>query len=118
MGKEFNLEKMIFSVLVVRPREAFFDWLKPVIQRQNWKLDEIYHPEEDSIWLIPAAGTFSSSDEIDKYITNLKPAILKHELGRFGPLPEEFPAPLSADVCDKFFVVELRDRAFRASSND
>lgn len=108
---KLELATLTFSLLVVRPRKPFFEWLDNLARRRGCKIESIYFAEEDGVWIIPALGTFDCSVAADEYIASLKPVIIKRELGRFGLTAEEIPGPWTVELCDKLFDLEIRDTA-------
>lgn len=111
MSMNFDLNKMIFSLVILRPKEAFFRWLESVITKDGLSLNEVYFPEECGVWLVPAIGTFDDESSFKRYLDLLKPLIAREELGKFGPDVNDVPSPLTLDCCNDFFEFEIRDRA-------
>lgn len=114
MAKQFDAGNLIFSLVIVRPREAFFEWLKPVLRKKDFILDQVYFPEENGVWIIPAIGTFNDTAEFEKYLEDLKPLIVKQEMGKFGPDVEDMPQEITSNLCNTYFDFEVRDRAQKA----
>jgi hypothetical protein len=111
MGINFDLNAMIFSLVVVRPKEEFFRWLEPILLRNELSINHVYFPEECGVWLVPAIGTFDDESAFKLYLDSLKPKLVREELGRFGPEITDVPVPITLAFCNELFEFEIRDRA-------
>ncbi len=110
MAKQIDTGNLMFSLVILRPRAAFFDWLKPVLRKKQFSLDQVYFAEENGVWVIPAIGTFNDTPELEKYLEDLKPMMVKEELGKFGPDAEDMPQEITPVLCNSLFDFEVRDR--------
>lgn len=115
MSINFDLNAMIFSLVVVRPKEEFFRWLEPILLRSELDINQVYFPEECGVWLVPAIGTFDDETAFKLYLDSLKPKFVREELGKFGPEMTDIPAPITLAFCNELFEFEIRDRAQLAS---
>ena len=105
-----ELTRLDFSLLVLYPKPFFFVWLQNVLNSQGKgiQVKEVYFPEEDGVWLIPAR--FHWYQHFQAFIIYLKPIMLKHELGKWGP-GKLMPSIISEETFDEFFDFQIRDRA-------
>jgi hypothetical protein len=113
MNMKFDLNAMIFSLIILRPKEAFFRWLDPILLRNDLSIDQVYFPEECGVWLVPAIGTFDDEPAFRSYLDSIKPVIVREELGKFGPEMADVPAQITLAVCNDLFDFEIRDHAKR-----
>lgn len=111
MSGVFDLTGMTFSLIVLRPKKAFFEWLEPVVLKRGLSLDDVFFPEESGVWLIPSIGSFDDTPSFEGYLQRLKPVIVLDELGKFGPDTSEMPSRIDVSICDALFEFEVRDRA-------
>lgn len=111
MAATLDIKNLQFSLVIVHPREAFFEWLKPIVARQGFTLEMVYFPQEDAVWIIPAIGTFNDSESFDRYLNRLKSVITRTEMGKFGPNLEDLPSNFTTEFCDSLFDFEVRNGA-------
>lgn len=102
-----QLKKLNFSLLFLKPKRHFFVWLQNVLELKKLKINQIYFPEEDGVWLIPSS--FHSDEHFEAFIQCLKPIMLKRELGQFGP-GKLMPSNISPETFDEFFEIHIRDK--------
>lgn len=93
------------SLLLVEPRPRCLAWLA-----ERGRAERRF-PEEDGAFLIPRRGSFKGADAFDAYLSELKPRLLRAELGRFGLEVTDLPRELSCDAVgfDALFELRLRD---------
>lgn len=105
-----DLARLDFSLFILYPKPHFLLWLQSVLDAQGkgTHIKNIYFPEEDGVWLIPAR--FHWHQHFQAFIACLKPIILKRELGKWGP-GELMPPIISAETFDEFFDFHIRDQA-------
>jgi hypothetical protein len=108
----FNLSNLRFSILILTPREELFSWLQDIEnQKRGYQIKNVYHEEENGVWIIPPIGAFRTEDEFDLFVCKLKPIMLHKELIRLQ-VPNEFiPATDLETKFDNFFYVAVRDCA-------
>lgn len=111
MATLLDLKKLQFSLVIIRPRAAFFEWLKPVVSKQGFTIDKVYFPQEDAVWIIPAIGTFNDTGSFNSYLNDLKAVITREEMGKFGPALEDLPNRFTTEFCDTLFEFEVRNGA-------
>lgn len=110
----FITESPDFSLLVIRPKLAFFTWLEALAAKRGLRPDRIYFPEENGVWLIPSSWEQAGALRLHDAISKLKPIIAARELGQFGPGHDMIPDCWTAAVCDEHFELEYRRRVFCA----
>ena len=108
MHEKIDLTQLKFSLAILRPRAAFFDWLGPVISRQGFEISQVYFPDEDGVWLIPSLGTSGSTDEFHEFLNGQKPNWVKMEMGKFGAKVSDLPQEFNSQFCDSLFEFEIR----------
>lgn len=78
------LESLTCSAVTIKPKPPFFEWLDRV-HEGKMRMDHLYFPEEDPVWLVPPISHFSSQELIDEFLKYLKPRLLREYLGGFCP---------------------------------
>ena len=104
-----NFEELDSSLVLLQPKQRFFDWLEGVLKKQNLKSHDVYFEEEGVACVVRSVGAFDSKAEFDSYLAELKPKLLIRALGGFITDPKEFPE-ISAQSFDEFFLVTTRDK--------
>lgn len=116
MGMQLDLKKMTFSLVLLRPRDPFFEWLGRILSRRGLVIEQVYFPEENGVWIIPAIGTFDDGDAFCLYLDELKILMVREEMGKFGPEEVDFPSDITVLFCNEMFDFEIRDRAHLAGN--
>lgn len=101
-----KVETLTCSAVLVQPKPPFFEWLNK-IHEGKIRLEDIYFPEEDPVWLIPPTSHFSSHELFDEYVKYLKPKLLENYLGGFARV-EQMPS-LDGETFDGFLDLVFRD---------
>ena len=109
----FEPSKGQFSILLVEPRERFFE-LHAAWQAREGGGGPAYAPEENGAFLVPTVGSMQPG-ELEALVQGLKPKLLAVELGRF---PGAFalarsraPGADDAALFDRYFDWLIRDGA-------
>lgn len=109
----FNPGKLSFSLLVLTPREGFFDRLKTLLAAKGPgpSFEQVYFPEEDAVWLVPMTDQYGGGGRFEAFLEHLKPRMLRAEFGKFGVALQELATPALFDQC---FDLKIRDEAKNA----
>lgn len=99
------------SVLVVTPKPAFLQCIRATAAHQGVAFNDVYFPEEDGVYLVPAIGTFADAAHFTGFVDELKPRLAQREFGKFGIPLELVPEVWTKEVFDNFFDLAMRDRA-------
>jgi hypothetical protein len=118
MTYTFDLEQLVFSLVFVRPKTRFLEWLQTTAAGRGMSLDDVYFKEENGVWLIPAIGTFDDQQSFDAYLLKIKSSIAADEFGKYGPDAGDVPDFRDIGAIDLYFDFEVRDRAMIAPMED
>ena len=108
MADKIDLQQLRFSVLFVRPKTPFFDWLKATLAPSRQRIEDVFFPEELPVWLIPRVSSFGGDEQWGTFLRELKPRLLKAHLDCWNP-GAAVNVPMTADQFDVFFEAEIRD---------
>lgn len=112
----FDIKNLWFSLLIVRPKFNYINWVKQLSHPHLPPPERRYHPEEDSVWLIPQRGSFAAG-KYEQYVQSLKPLMARYEFERFLPEEGKLPGTMSANLFDEYFDLELRDLPVQAPAD-
>ena len=103
-----NLRKR--SVLVVKPRDLFMEWVEEVAKHDPLKrsVDKIYNAQGSS-WLVKNPSTFPSFEGFEDYIRNKKSELIRVEANSVYPGRGLFPKVFSPESFDEYFEIEVFD---------
>lgn len=106
----FSPGKLNFSLLILKPRAAFFERVKASLAAKGPgpAFEQVYFPEEDSVWLVPMTGQYGGEGRFEAFLEHLKPRMLRAEFGKFGVGLVE---PATVGLFDQCFELLVRDEA-------
>ena len=108
---KIELGTLEYSLSLLLPKPAFFEWLDQVATKNGLTVANIYFEEEDPVFIVPPFGRFGSSEDFQHYLTQLKPKLLERALGAWIRDSADFPPTLNAETFDEFFSIKKRDQA-------
>ena len=107
-----DLAKRDFSLILVKPREAFLEWVNAFVKLKGLEVYRMCIPEENTVLVIPNRDRFSYQSCFEDFLNVMKPKLLHAELSRIHKAsPAEFGHPITKETFDKFFEIALRDSA-------
>ncbi|MDZ4756397.1 MAG: hypothetical protein SGJ11_18135 [Phycisphaerae bacterium] len=111
MGPVFDLLSLRFSLIIVRYREAFVQWAITQKQGAVPPFDIKHYLMDAPVWIIPDIGTFDDMDDLEDYVTSLKPQIVVWTIQELCLDPSHAPVAPSVALCDMFLDLEIRSAA-------
>lgn len=104
----FNIANHSFSILFLKPKPRFLEWLEKFATFRQIEMWRLYSPNEDFVVLIPKTDYFSGAEELDKFVNDFKPDLLQSELQRFRATEADLGYPIAAETFDMFFDCFVR----------
>jgi hypothetical protein len=102
----YDPPKHRWSAVIVKPKQEFLAWYNDLAKKRTVFR---YVPEDDLLLMIPDIGLLDTSERMNEFLEDLKPDIARRNFLRFSRSEEEWPGPATAQTCDRFFELEIRD---------
>jgi len=99
------------SILVVIPKQPFYDWLASLPGVDQAEISLLKEPGQQTCWLLPSPDFFPSKEAFAGFLNTIKPAILAYELESWTHDPVDWPGELNAELFEHWF-----DTVFYSSS--
>jgi len=102
------------GIIIIKPKQPFVDWLNqlPDSDTDNpYTLETLR--EDRTVLLIP---DMPSLEEMEAFITPLKPDLFEGELNNFTDDPTTWPEDLTAQRFDRWFELETHSMVYDAAA--